>query len=415
MRVLLALCLLVWPVAARADTYPIDMSKLPNPPGCADYQKNATGTADADCNAAIDHETDPAAKSMLLFRRAFIEDAPGDFSKYGAALSDLDLSIKLYPQNWASLHERAYIYVEYGRWADAQADLDAQIVIDKNDPAAFRERALARFHLGDLRGSYDDRDASIAAGDRDYGAYLARARAGMWLGRFGDAKSDIALAQQMADDKAAGEIDALQAELALWATTSSAAAQGCVLKDMPSSDDNKNLVGDCTRAFLDATTGKARADALTSRSEAWLILQRDTDKWVRDLEIAAALDPENAGVLSNLGYAYVRQRHSTAALPLFDRSVALEPAYYNYAGRASAKAGLGDIDGALADARKSYELRPNDIALTVLGDMTYAKTKSYDKAKPFWIAAYHLGDRDDGLIARLKDAGVPIPPPDAKP
>src|SRR5262249_23755791 len=94
-----------------------------------------------------------------------------------------------------------------------------------------------------------------------------------------------------------------------------------------------------------------------------------------------------------------------------DRSLTAKKTYFGFAARAGAKFALNDIEGAFADAKASFDIQPNIGALTILGDYFYAKTKSYDQAKDFWIGAYHLGDRDDRLIERLKKAGVPIPPP----
>ncbi len=403
-RNLIGLATLLWAGAGHAETYKFDSSMLPNPAGCANYQEIGGGVPDDACNQAIARETDPGAKSVLLFRRAFIEDAPGDFSKYGAALDDLGLAIKLFPGNWPALRERAYIYVEYGRWSEALADLDAQIALFPKDAAGYRERAIPRFKLGDLQGAYDDRDADIRLGGEDSAGLLARARAAMWLGRFDDASRDIAAAG------ASEDATKLQHMLTLWTTTSGPdAAKKCVFDEKLG--DDKNLIGDCTRAFLDAKKPAEQSGALTTRAQAWLVLQHDEGASILDREIAVGLDPTNAGALSNLGFTYMQSRHSTAAAAMFDRSIAIAPAFYNYAGRAAARFNLADLDGAEADARKSNEFRRNDIALTILGDVAFARTKTYDKAKDFWIAAYDLGGRDDGLIGRLKDAGVPIPPP----
>lgn len=131
--------------------------------------------------------------------------------------------------------------------------------------------------------------------------------------------------------------------------------------------------------------------------------------------MAAALDPDNPNTHTNLAFAYMRDRHSTGAIWEFDRSIAIKPTFTAYAGRASAKYNLHDLDGAFADAKKSFEIEPNMLALWVLGDVVYEKSKSYDEAKSFWIGAYRLGSRDDRLIQRLKDAGVPIPPPEDAP
>ncbi len=394
--------LLALPGTALADTFVTSTAGLPNPPGCADYTRNDTGVADAACNAAIASETDPRAKSMLLFRRAFIEDAPGDFKKYPAALTDLDLALKLFPDNRMALHERAYLYVEYGRWGEARADLDAQIALLPDDPSGYRERAIPRFKLGDLQGAYDDRDADIRLGGPTLDALRARARAAMWLGRYDDAKRDLAAAG------VSEASNALARELALW-QDNSGGRKTCKLTDMPGPEANDKLIGDCTLAFLAAKTPADRSAALTIRSVGWLQLAHDEGAHTGDLEIAAALDPQNAAVWTNLGFAYVGDRHSLAGATMFDRSIALEPTFLGYSGRASARLNIGDIEGAEADARRSNALQPNKLAMMVLGDVAYARTKTYDKAKGFWLEAYRLGSRDDRLMARLHDAGVSPP------
>jgi tetratricopeptide (TPR) repeat protein len=197
----------------------------------------------------------------------------------------------------------------------------------------------------------------------------------------------------------------------VWSQTSTKGAAACGDAEKAGDFKRTNLVGDCTRAFLEATKDEERADALTNRSMAWLMSKADEDAATDDNVVAAGIFP-SADNLSNLGFGYIRAHHSTAAKWVFDKSIALKPSFVNYSGRASARFNVGDIEGAFEDAKKSNDLQPNDVALTVLGDCFHAKYKSFDKAKVFWIAAYHLGDRDDGLIQRLKDAGVPIPPPD---
>jgi tetratricopeptide (TPR) repeat protein len=388
----------------------------PNPSGCADYAKNRTGS-DADCDAAIAKETDPKAKSVMLFRRAYIEDAAGDFATYPKALADLDEAIKLWPDNTSALHERGYLFNEYGRWNEAQADLDRQISLHPDGAGGYRERALARFHLGDLRGVYDDNDREVFLAPSAAG-YMARANASIWLGNFDAARRDIAEALKIAKgnemQKVSNAAKKAGERLDLLTRTSGTGASSCEAAAKANDFKRANLIGDCTRAFLDATTQVDRAYALTSRSTAWLIAASDQDASTDDSIVAAGIDP-SAGNLSNLGFAYIRSRHSTGATWVFDRSIALEPSFFNHAGRAIARFNIGDVEGAFQDAKKSFELKPNDIALTVLGDCFHAKEHNYDRAKTFWINAYRMGDRDDGLIARLKEAGVPIPPPDDPP
>src|SRR3569832_2729775 len=81
----------------------------PNLAGCAGFTQNKTGS-DADCDAAIANETEPKSISVMLFRRAYMEDAAGNFATYPKALADLDEAIWLWPDNISALHERAYLY-----------------------------------------------------------------------------------------------------------------------------------------------------------------------------------------------------------------------------------------------------------------------------------------------------------------
>lgn len=78
------------------------------------------------------------------------------------------------------------------------------------------------------------------------------------------------------------------------------------------------------------------------------------------------------------------------------------------AGRSSAHYNLGEKNRAFHDARESFEMQPNELALWMLGDL--AKDKHNDaRAKSFWMGAYHLGSRDDRLLERLRSVGVSDP------
>jgi tetratricopeptide (TPR) repeat protein len=408
--VLIAVCLCMTGRAAE----------LPSPAACASYSTNRTG-GDADCDAAIAKESDPAVKSVLLFRRAYMEDALGDFSTYPKALADLDEAIRLEPTNFMALHERAYLYNEYGRWADALKDIDAQIALKPQFFDGYQERAMSRFYLGDLQGAFEDRNTVVMLQPGMAGPLIGRAVAAIWLGCFEAAGKELndaaGLAAKTGDTDAAQDIERFRADLILQSKTSGKAPASAACTDADKAGDfgRKELIGDCTRAFLDGKTAREKADALTIRATARLVGSQDVNGSTTDYRIAAALDPENAGAHSNVGFAYLRLRHSTAAVWEFDRSIALKPDFYNYAGRAEAKYNLNELDSAIADAKKSLEIKQNDVALIVLGDSYHAKTKSYDEAKKYWIEAYRMGDRGDDLIARLKEAGVPIPPPEEEP
>jgi hypothetical protein len=66
------------------------------------------------------------------------------------------------------------------------------------------------------------------------------------------------------------------------------------------------------------------------------------------------------------------------------------------------------MEGAFEDAKASFEIQPNDASFMVLGDIMLKKNDR-DAAKQMWMAAYHLGSRDDRLMVRLKEIGVTEP------
>jgi tetratricopeptide (TPR) repeat protein len=387
---------------------------MPNPPACADYAQQ--GADPHGCDAAIASETDPAAKSVLLMRRGYMKDASGDYSQYFSALTDLTQAAALWPQNWRALAEQAYLLNELDMPDKAEASLDAADKINPDYPQLYQERALAHFNLGNLQAAFEDRDKQTQMLPNDAGARGARARALMWLGRFDEASKDIeqaaALAKQNGDAGNANWADRLRTELKLWTAWSdpSKAAKACQDANDMDAILKPDYIGNCTRAYFDANTRKDAADALSQRSVALqVVLQREA-AGLEDLRLAMIFDPGPDRAF-NYGSRLVAVGQSHQALRYLDDSIQAKPGFYNYAERAAAKYALGDFNASFADAKKSFEIKPNEVALTVLGDLLYDK-HDIAAAKLYWTGAYKLGDRDDGLKARLAKIGVSWPPPD---
>jgi hypothetical protein len=82
--------------------------------------------------------------------------------------------------------------------------------------------------------------------------------------------------------------------------------------------------------------------------------------------------------------------------------------------RAAAKHNLQDSEGAFADARRSFEIEPNEVALLVLGDLSKERG-DVASAKLYWMGAWRLGSRDDGIVERLKSVGVDHPDREPRP
>ena len=205
-------------------------------------------------------------------------------------------------------------------------------------------------------------------------------------------------------------IEQRRTTLRLWQVRSDAVdpAAACV---WPTSNEvmvRAGFIGDCTAAFLAESRPEKRAEYLTYRSMAWLTVAQDSDASTADRAVAAALDPGNADMHANLGFAYLTVHHSWAAAREFDRALAIREHWLGLAGRAAAKYNLHDAEGAFTDARRSFEIHPNELALTVLGDLSHDRGDAAS-AKLYWMGAYRLGDRDDGLIQRLRSIGVDHP------
>jgi tetratricopeptide (TPR) repeat protein len=376
---------------------------------CALPEVTKSGTADASaCETAI-AAADHAAKAQLLFYRGYAWNEKGDSF---AALADLDKAVAFDPNNVAARQERAYTNNELGNYAEALADLDASAALGIATKRLFQERALSRMKLGDITGAIADRDRVLALAPEDGVALNARADDLLFAGRFADARADIARAEARAaatDDKQVQDTSSrLRKRLALM-TEGAEANPDRVCRDAQKNTEFKrtHLVATCTAAYLAAPGNPARAEMLTTRSVAWLFADDEADA-VFDLQMAAALDPGNADWHANLGFSYVKAHHSWAGEREFDRSLAIKESWAALGGRAWARFNLRKIDGAFADAKRSFEIHPNEIALTVLGDLA-ADRKDPKAAKLYWMSAWHLGDHGDDLLERLKSIGVTDP------
>jgi tetratricopeptide (TPR) repeat protein len=356
------------------------------------------------------------AKARLLFERGYIHNEKGDTF---AALTDLDASVATDPDNTETLQERAYTNNELGNYAEALADLDKAATLGVSTARLFNERAMSRLKLGNVAGAIADRDRIVALTPGDGDAYNARAGDLLWVGRFDDARADIARALAIAETaKDQGAKASAETHLRRLASMTEGPEPnpGAVCQAVQGSGDfsRKGLIATCTAAYLAASSPKAKAELLTMRSSAWLFANDDAQA-TTDLQMAAALDPRNPDWHANLGFAYVRSAHSWAAEREFDRSLAIRESWAALGGRARARYNLHKVNEAFADAKKSFEIRPNEIALIVLGDLFDDKHEPKG-ARLYWMAAYHMGVRGDDLLDRLKKIGVtdPAKEPSAK-
>jgi tetratricopeptide (TPR) repeat protein len=360
------------------------------------------------CDAAIAAATDPRLKAELLFRSAY---AYNEQEGYFDAERALQQAVRLDPTHANAWHELSYTENALGNYGPAEQAADRAIALMPDRAASYRERGMARHYRGNLEGAYADRDRIARMMPDDADAALGRAKDAMWLGRFDAASADLdAAAAHAGNDEVRQRIARAQNALRLWRTRSGAADPRAACA-WPRDNDallHPGFIGDCTAAFLAEARPARRAEFLSIRSLAWLSAAQDEAAATDDRAVAVALEPGNADRHANLGFAYLTVHHSWAAAREFDSALALRESGMALAGRAAAKYNLHDPQGALADARRSFELQPNELALTVLGDLSHDRGEDA-QAKSFWMGAYHLGDRDDGLIERLRSVGVAHP------
>jgi len=377
---------------------------------CAIAKVADFGAWRATCDAAVAQETDPIQRAKLLFRRAYVSV---EKYRYDDALKDLDDALAADPDNPLYLHERAYVNGELSEFAAALVDLDRQVALQPEEPTAYRERAHARHFSGDLAGAYEDRDQEVRLTPDSPQSLLYRGEEALWVGRITDAAADAKRAGKLAktagDEELQADAAKLLARVERWRKTSPrGGASRCTMGDGMDRTTPPTIVGDCTQAFLVAEDGSAKAEALTTRSTAWLVTASDKGSSTGDLRVAVALDPQNADRYVNLGFAYLSNGFSWAANREFDRALKLERSPFALAGRASARKNLGDRAGARADAIASQEIAPNEAASWVLADLAFDEG-DHEVARGLYLDVYRQGSRDDRLIARLKELGITNP------
>jgi tetratricopeptide (TPR) repeat protein len=391
-----------WAALMVAISAPVDTTACPIAPAVAHDQAWRSA-----CDAAIAAATRPRLKAELLYRSGY---AFNEHEGYLEAERALQEATRLDPVNAPAWQELSYTENALGNYAPAEQAADRAIALVPDSSQPYQERAMARHFQGNLEGALADRD-HVARMTPDAGHLLGRAEAALWLGRFDQAAADLDAAVSLAhDDEQRRQIERGRNQLRLWRTRSAATDPAAACVEPHNNDDllRPGLIGDCTAAFLAEARPARRAQMLTIRSLAWLSAAQDRDAATTDNAIAAALDPGNPDMHTNVGFAYLQAHHSWAASREFNRALEIREGWMALAGRASAKYNLHDPQGAFADARRSVEIRPNELALTVLGDLANDRGDAA-RTRFFWMTAYHMGDRDEGLMERLRSIGVDHP------
>lgn len=239
----------------------------------------------------------------------------------------------------------------------------------------------------------------------------------MWLGRYDEAEADLKkIPPDQIDKDSARLLDELMVRQTYKVQGDPAAR--CVLKALSNAAEALALIGDCTWAFDHERQPAKRAEYLTVRATARIVAESSARAGIPDEQMAVWIDPANPDRHTNYGFSLLGIRHSWAARNEFDKALAIPAIVGNskafaLAGRAQANYNLGEKEKAFADAKASFEVKPNEAALILLGQLAFDRG---DKAaaKAFWMGAWHLGARFDDLRQNLKSVGVGDPDKEPK-
>lgn len=117
--------------------------------------------------------------------------------QYEKALPDLDLAIKLNPQNPTNYLNRASAYMQLQKYDKAINDFNTGHQYDPDNPDILNNRGVCYLRLGDAKTALDDFSKSIAINSGNPAYYINRAFAYQKLGRVAEARKDILAAEKM--------------------------------------------------------------------------------------------------------------------------------------------------------------------------------------------------------------------------
>ncbi len=405
-RVLATGCLLLaQPAAAQFIVKGSDLEG----PCLTPAPKSGAGEPPQACAEAIAAAKDNRSKAVLNFAWAYSLNEAGNAL---AALAYLTKAIELAPDFANALHERSYTRGELGQYDLALQDSNEAVRLFPDNANFYRERAFVLFHLARFDEALADRNKVIELKGATPSHLTGRAETLMWLGRYDEAAADLKkIPRNQIDKDSARLLDELMVRRAYKMQGDPAAR--CVLKDISTPAQALTLIGDCTWAFDHERKPVERAEYLSVRAAARIVAESSAWAGIQDEQMAVWIDPANPDRHTNYGFSLLGIRHSWAARNEFDKALAIPAVAGNskafaLAGRAQANYNLGDKEKAFADAKASFDVKPNVAALMLLGQLAFDRG---DKAaaKALWMGAWHLGARGGGLRQNLKSVGVEDP------
>lgn len=362
------------------------------------------------CAELVESQVDDSAKARILYQIAY---ALIDQNGMITALDLLDRAVELDPQYAMARHERGYVRADLGNFLDALKDLDVAAELMPDKAFVFSERGYVRHIAGDFQGSLADYQRAAELGDASPGIKIGQAEQHFWLGQYDEAEAVLdALGADKGNTERATTLRDALARVRAYVPKGDP-AELCQIVDLDSKEQAADKFDACTLAIGGEADPRKKADFLTVRATAAVVMTGDYQKMVDDLQIAVNLDPDEGYRHANYGFALMQVQHSWAARNSFDRamSATFDPpsgVWVAWAGRGQADLNLDNPDAARSDALRSMELEPNISGAFVLGSLAF-RAGDLDTARRYWLMEYSLGSRSDDLEERLSSVGVEDP------
>ena len=321
------------------------------------------------CDSAIVAEQDDALRGKLLFGRAY---AAVEEYRYDDALNDLGAALvhgsneSALPAR-ACLHQRRAVELRRCHRGPRPPDRTAAKQCRRILRTGVRE-APQRRSRGRVPGSCPRR--------RTLGRCVRLDRARAPKPRCGSASSTPATADAAEIIKSTNDEAELKRASDLQAAVELLSAPGhanpYTMRSM-TTKDARAQIADCTRAFLDARDGRAKAQALTSRSLGWQLIP-DQNRATDDAAVAVGLDPNNPRPLARTS-AFSTSVPNTHGLVNACSRVRFRSkrSPMALAGHAQALSNLGQPEAAFKEAMESFGIDGNEAATWFLADASFER------------------------------------------
>lgn len=289
--------------------------------------------------------TAKADAAHALMRRAALKEEMGDAR---GALSDLTGAVAAQPEETEGYLARAALHVRVKEPRKALADYDKALSLKDDLAQALLGRAELLAASGKLEEAKKDLDAAVSADPRLAAAYDRRGRLASAAGKVEEALKDYMKAVELEPGQAEFLLDLGVARLAnreYWKAI--AALDRSLAQGGPA-----------------AAVRGARAEA---RAALGMVKQA-----LDDLDEALKADPKSSDLHALLGHVQVRMRLYPEALRALDRAIALDRKNARaYRIRGQARAGLGELSGAVDDFNRAAGLSADPVA--ELTDLCHAE------------------------------------------